>query len=373
MLRSLSPGKCVNTPKSFRRRALRGPQKPKHRTHAGDLLQPRELGPQGRQSEGCPLPTAHSGVVGRGPQPGASGFFPRHAHSRKPTPAKAACAPSGHDGRGSPGPRLGPRSPASLSRSPPLGAARSSSPEPGWGRPRAGRVRDVLRPQSPGPRRGRGVRAHGPPAHAEPAARFAYLSRPLGRATSRVGHRQVICGLCKPTPHAARGRSPAGEAAWGPRAGPGRSGATRPRPGGLRVVQSVRLPGLRAGAGRAVTREHWSACDLSTPVEHPNARVSSKQRRRARSINRGRRGPGGARPRRGTRSGASCFPEAPPAPAARARKRPSWLRDPRPSTHSPALCHFLLSLVFPAPTTQPAINPSHLTRGLLGLFSPSNN
>lgn len=171
---------------------------------------------------------------------------------------------------------------------------------------------------------------HVDPADAEPASRFGYLSRPLGRATPLVGHRQVICGLCKPTPHAARGRSPAGEAAWGPRAGLGRSGATRPRRGGLRVIlQSVRLPGLRAGAGRAVTREQWSACDLSTPVEYLNACVSSKQRWRARSINRGRRGPGGARRRCGARSGASCFPEAPPAPAARARKRPSWLRDPR--------------------------------------------
>lgn len=143
-------------------------------------------------------------------------------------------------------------------------------------------------------------------------------------------HRQMICGLCKPTPQAARGRSPAGEAAWGPRAGPGRSGATRPRRGGLEVVpQIVRLPRLRASAGRVVTREQWSVCDLSTPAEHLNTRVSSKQRRRANSIKREHRGPGGARRRCGM-SGTSCFPAAPRARAARARKRSSWLRSPRP-------------------------------------------
>lgn len=192
---------------------------------------------------------------------------------------------------------------------------------------------------------------HVDPDHAEPPARFAYLSRPLGRATPRAGHRQVICGLWKPTPHAARGRSPAREAAWGPRAGPGRSGATRPRRGGLGVVlQIVQLRRLRAGAGRVVTREQWSACDLSTPAEHLNTLVSSKQRRPARSIKREYRGPGGARRRCGIGAGQATFPAAPPGPGGEGPK--ALLLAPRPSSLHTQPC----SLPFSA---QPGLPGTH--------------
>lgn len=217
----------------FRRGALHSRRSPSAALMPITFFSLRNSGPEEGRARGCRCPLRVLAWWGRVPSR-ESGFCPRQPPSPRHAvltrarrlPRRPRALPRGAKAEAAPGrashPQRLPHCP-SIHPSEPSGQVLKSQAGVGPGLAAAATC-SGLKAQAQGAAEGC---EHVDPERAEPAACFAYLLRPLGPATPRAGHRQMICGLCKPTPQAARGRSPVGEAAWGPRAGPGRSGAGR--------------------------------------------------------------------------------------------------------------------------------------------------